>query len=414
MSFKIVRNDITKVAADAIVNTANPEPLYAEGTDAAIYHAAGEEDLLRVRKAIGAIARGDAKATPAFALQARYIIHTVGPVWNGGEQGEFEVLRSCYRKSLRLAEDLGCESIAFPLLSTGVYGFPKGKALEIATEEIRTFLEESEMDVTLVVFDEESFVLSGEVFRDIEALIGESEVREACTAEYGVPYAPVMRESLRARRGLFAERRKECSAPVFSQEAFDEDDLWEEDGPCFGAPPVEDQGESSKEDVCYGAPPVEGPCEEPSAAQEVHDDQKLSAPTWTDAMSAGKPEITEDLEDFINQTEETFQQKLFELIDDRGMDDVAVYKAANVSKKVFSTIKSRTDYHPNKNTAYGFCIALHLDMEETLDLLRRAAYTFSPSDKYDRIMEYFIRTGNYDMFTINEALFKYTGKCIGD
>ena len=142
MPFQIIRNDITKVRADAIVNTANPRPIYAGGTDAAVYLAAGPEALLAERRKIGRISPGEAAVTPAFALPAEYIIHTVGPVWEGGGRGEYDLLASCYRKSLLLARQLGCRSIAFPLISTGVYGFPRDKALEIALSEISAFLED--------------------------------------------------------------------------------------------------------------------------------------------------------------------------------------------------------------------------------------------------------------------------------
>ncbi|MBR3394318.1 MAG: macro domain-containing protein, partial [Firmicutes bacterium] len=149
MPFSIIRNDITKVAADAIVNTANPQPVIGAGTDSAIYKAAGEELLLAERRKIGAIHPGEAAVTPAFALPAKYIIHTVGPAWRGGEAGEFETLASCYRKSLLLAKQLGCESVAFPLISTGTYGFPKDKALSVAMETIEDFLQDDDLDVTL-------------------------------------------------------------------------------------------------------------------------------------------------------------------------------------------------------------------------------------------------------------------------
>ena len=132
MPFRIIRNDITKVQVDAVVNTANPEPIYASGTDGAIYKAAGADLLLKERKRIGFLHTGEAVVTPAFHLPAKYIIHTVGPAWWDGTRGEFEALAACYRKSLLLAEQLGCRSIAFPLISTGVYGFPKDKALAVA------------------------------------------------------------------------------------------------------------------------------------------------------------------------------------------------------------------------------------------------------------------------------------------
>lgn len=157
MPFKIVRNDIAKVKADVIVNTANPNPICASGTDLAIYEAAGKEKLLAERANIGKIARGDIAVTGAYNLKAKYIIHTVGPVWTDGLHHEFEILEDCYRKSLQKALELKCESIAFPLISTGVYGFPKDKALQIAVSVFSQFLTENEIEIILVVFDKRSF-----------------------------------------------------------------------------------------------------------------------------------------------------------------------------------------------------------------------------------------------------------------
>ena len=194
MPFKIIRNDITKVHADAIVNTANPEPVFDRGTDQAIYQAAGKRKLLRERKKIGRITPGECAVTPAFKLPAKYVIHTVGPAWNGGTHGEFETLRSCYRKSLLLADQLGCESIAFPLIAAGVYGFPKDKALETALDVIRGHLEDSDLDVTLVVFNPGAFRIAQGLSERVEAYIDENYVAAQTAAEYGGADEVRMRE----------------------------------------------------------------------------------------------------------------------------------------------------------------------------------------------------------------------------
>ena len=186
MPFKIVRNDITKVKADAIVNTANPNPICVSGTDLAIYEAAGKEKLLAERANIGKIARGDIAVTGAYNLKAKYIIHTVGPVWTDGLHHEFEILEDCYRKSLQKALELKCESIAFPLISTGVYGFPKDKALQIAVTVFSQFLLENEMEIILVVFDKRSFQLSGQIVGDIDSYIDTNYVRESHRKEYSI------------------------------------------------------------------------------------------------------------------------------------------------------------------------------------------------------------------------------------
>lgn len=186
MPFKIVRNDITRVKADVIVNTANPNPICASGTDLAIYEAAGKEQLLAERAGIGKIARGDIAVTHAYNLNAKYIIHTVGPVWTDGLHHEFEILEDCYRKSLQKALVLKCESIAFPLISTGAYGFPKDKALQVAVSVFSQFLTENEIEIILVVFDKKSFQLSSQIVGDIDSYIDANYVRESHRKEYPV------------------------------------------------------------------------------------------------------------------------------------------------------------------------------------------------------------------------------------
>lgn len=210
MPFEIVRNDITKMTVDAIVNTANPRPVIGLGTDSMIHEAAGPS-LLIARQSIGRIDVGGAEITPAFALQARYVIHTVGPAWDGGGYGEEESLRNCYDNSLKLAVANNCKSIAFPLISTGNYGFPKDKALQIAISAFSAFLLEHEMQIYLVVFDRTSFKLSEKLFQSVASYIDEHYVDECEVAAYGAG------ENLRAYR----RRRREMEI-CESSAAFDE------------------------------------------------------------------------------------------------------------------------------------------------------------------------------------------------
>ena len=184
MPFQIIRNDITKVKADAIVNTANPDVAVGSGVDSAIYKAAGEAELLAERRKIGFLAPGKVGITPAFNLDAKYIIHVSGPWWDGGNHGEFDILKACYENALDLALKNNCESIAFPLIATGSYGFPKDKALQIATAVIQQFLFENEMTVILVVFDRKAFELSGKVFSDVQGYIDENYVEQSYQREY--------------------------------------------------------------------------------------------------------------------------------------------------------------------------------------------------------------------------------------
>lgn len=203
MPFSIIRNDITRVQADAIVNTANPKARIGGGTDSAIYRAAGAEALLAERQKLGDIPVGQAAATPAFGLNARYILHTAGPVWQGGTHGEAAALRSCYEQCLHLAARLGCRSVAFPLISTGIYGFPKDKAMQIATAVIYEFLlaqEQQETQVLLVVFDQASYELSGRLFPHVQSYIDEKYAAGQADWEYQY-------------------RRERCAAAVAAKEA---------------------------------------------------------------------------------------------------------------------------------------------------------------------------------------------------
>ena len=187
MPLEIVRNDITKMQVDAIVNTANSKPIVGGGVDRAIHKAAGAE-LLAARKKIGAIATGKAEITPAYGLHAKFVIHTVGPVWQGGEHGERELLASCYENSLQLAMDNGCGSIAFPLVSAGVFGCPSEIAIAVATQAIRNFLYDHEMEVYLVVFDHKAFKISSSLFEDVQSYLDARYVEELLEDEYRDDY----------------------------------------------------------------------------------------------------------------------------------------------------------------------------------------------------------------------------------
>lgn len=362
MPFQIIRNDITKVTADAIVNTANPRPVIGAGTDSAIYQAAGADLLLADRQKIGDITPGDAAVTPAFGLNAKYIIHTVGPAWIDGDHGERETLHSCYENSLALAAELSCQSIAFPLIATGVYGFPKDEALDIALGEIGKFLLTHEIEVTLVVFDKKAFELSEKLVGGIEAYIDEHAAGFLRAREYGIGYNDPRRRRLDGELMMHSESIR---------------------------PPEEDF-----QDFCFSEAFAAAP---------------KSAPSRPNPVSAAK----KTLDELLKRKEDTFQQRLFKLIDKRGLDDVTVYKRANIDRKVFSKIRCNVDYKPKKKTAVAFAIALELDMPEMEDLLSRAEYAMSPHSEFDLIISYFVNNHNYDIYEINSALFKYGQPLLG-
>lgn len=356
MPFRIVRNDITKMQADAIVNTANPKPAYADGTDRAVYQAAGACRLLAEREKIGDLAVGQAAATPAFGLNAKYIIHTVGPIWQGGGHGEEGLLKSCYENSLSLALSRQCGSIAFPLVATGANGFPKERALAAALAVISKFLTQHEMLVYLVVFDEESFHLSESLFEEVGAFIDRHYVQEKISQEY-------LQGNARA-----------------------------------GALPR--QGESPRSlPVALMGPPPE-PMESKALPERV-------SPSARGARGRSLAQVMEEVG-------ETFQERLLRLIDERDMTNAEVYKKANLDRKLFSKILCNPSYHPRKHTVLSFAIALELNLDETKDLLARAEYALSPSSKFDLVVEYFIVHGVYDVFTINTALFDYGLPMLGE
>ena len=406
MPFKIIRTNLTKVHADAIVNTANPMPVYGDGTDRAIYMAAGADELLAERRKIGAISRGEAAVTKAFRLPARFIIHTVGPVWQGGDHGEFETLRSCYRKSLFLAEQLGCQSIAFPLISTGVYGFPRDKALDIALSCFREHLKDS--------IDEQTVKHQFEMEMPSSSLSygAEQERREAYRRMFGNS-AP-----------LFASDALEESV---SPDAFDEE---ESARPKARRRDVTARDSSEGPDRERGAG-LKGSDRAKHAKSAAPKQEKRPKPKPQERQKSVRrgifdPEIAAlfdrlkekqsghgadlkqgSLEDVMNNIGETFQQRLLRMIDEREYTDAQVYKKALLDRKLFSKIRCKEDYNPSKKTVLALALALELNLDETIDLLARAGYALSPSSKSDLLVEYCIVKEKYDLIDINALLFHY-------
>ena len=350
MPLVLVRNDITKMKVDAIVNAAQPALLGGGGVDGAIHAAAGPE-LLEECRGLGGCQRGRAKITKGYRLPCKYVIHTVGPVYEDGHHGEEQVLRSCYRASLTLAKERGLHTVAFPLISAGVYGYPKDEALRVAVDAISGFLLEAdgeEMTVSLVVFSPTPFLLSKKLFPDVHEYIDDHYVDthyDACAS--------------RMRQAQFKARTGE-----------------------FAPPP----------DVFAAAAPVG------------------RAPTASANAAAG---AYSTLKRLLGQIDESFTQMLLRKIDEKGMTDAECYKKANIDRKLFSKIRGDVHYKPSKATALAFAIALELPLDETVDMLAKAGYAFSPASKFDVIVEYFIRKGNYNVFEINEALFAFDQSLLG-
>ncbi|GAB6153619.1 hypothetical protein JCM17380_23690 [Desulfosporosinus burensis] len=340
MPLEIIRNDITKLSVDAIVNAANSALKIGGGVCGAIFAAAGAEKLQAECDSIGTCQVGEAVITSGYSLTAQHIIHTVGPIWRGGSAGEAQLLHNCYTNSLTLALQHGFESIAFPLISSGIYGYPKDQALQIAISAISEFLLNHDMNVHLVVYDKKAFMLSAKLFSDIERYIDDHYVEEH-------------RHRVRDR----------------VIEAYEYQQLEE------------------LQTICQ---------------------ESVSCPS-APALPQGKRR----LEDVLEQLEESFPQRLLRLIDEKGLTDVETYKRANIDRKLFSKIRSGKGYNPSRVTAIAFAIALELNLDETHDLLGKAGYTLSRSNKFDLIIEYFIDEGNYNIFEVNEALFAFDQVLIG-
>ena len=340
MPIQIVRNDITKMKVDAVVNAANETLLGGGGVDGAIHKAAGPQLLEECRK-LGGCETGGAKLTGAYRLPCKYVIHTVGPIWQGGDRGEREKLVSCYKKSLELAEKAGCETVAFPLISSGAYGYPKPEALRVAVDTIGEYLLSSDMTVYIVIFDRASYQIGEKLFSDIEEYIDDR-------------YADEHAEERSARLLRLNMQRKNM-------------------------PPAEFQTLSKAPQFFEAAPAA-------------------CAPSLSDA---------------VKQLDESFSEMLLRKIDERGMTDAQCYKKANIDRKLFSKIRSDRLYKPSKATAIAFAIALELSLGETEEMLKKAGFALSHSNKFDIIIEYFIEHGNYNIFEINEALFAFDQNLLG-
>lgn len=350
MPLKIIRQDITKIECDAIINPTNKRLRPTGGVDKAIHKAAGKE-LSLACKALKSIETGEAKLTSAFNLPCKYVIHTCGPVWKGGKRNEKELLQACYRNAFCLAVENGCESIAFPLISSGEYKYPKEQVLRDAAEVLDELLLEHEMLVYLVVYDKTSFEISKGLFSSVLSYIDSKYVDESADA--------LIRE-MRSLSSSSDDSVFECR----SEAVFEERRL------CSRRMELDDI------DFCFAA--------------------DLSLETMLENMDKG------------------FAETLFYYIDKRGISDVECYKRSNVDKKTFSKIKCNKDYKPSKVTAVSFAIGLRLSLEETEHLLKTVGMTLSHSNKFDLIIEYFITTGNYkSIFDVNEVLYQFDQLTLG-
>ncbi|MBE5793496.1 MAG: macro domain-containing protein [Clostridiales bacterium] len=398
MPFTIVRNDITRMAVDAIVNSAAPHLLGGGGADGKIHRVAGPELAQACRK-LGGCKPGQVKLTEGYGLPCRYVIHTVGPVWMGGFFGEEETLRACYRHALELAQEKGLETVAFPLISSGIFAYPRDKALRIAMDEIRDFVLDNDLMVYLVVYDAESFRISSRLQQDIQQFVDDRYVAEHSGEQLAYAPEPPQTESVSHSAPVpeIPDGIREAKRPLLMQNAVPfakEISVWQEEE----APTADDFMEADWEipDGC-GA-----------FASDTYGD---SAPNYVSCREVDHEAILRDL---LSQQDESFTQRLLRLIDEHGMTDPECYRRANVDRRLFSKIRNHPHYQPSKQTALAFAIALRLNRAETDQLLRTAGLALSPSSRFDLVVEYFIQKGIYDVMQINEALYAFDLPLLGN
>ena len=340
MPLQIVKDDITKMKVDAIVNAANNTLLGGGGVDGAIHRAAGEE-LLKECYTLHGCETGQAKYTKGYKLPCKYVIHTVGPIWIDGNHNEKEYLTSCYRNSLELAEKLKCDSLAFPLISTGAYGYPIEEALKIAYDTINDFLIESEMNVYLVVYDKNTIVVDKDLY-------------ERLSSYFQVTNSPLLSndEYSKNKTSIYNDRISRNITPNFK-----------------------------------------GLIKVFSFTTVEQNDEPLP-----DSM--------------FNVVDESFQEMLFRILQEKDMTNVECYTKAGINRKLFSKICSK-DYKTSKSTVILLALALELSIDEANEMLMKAGYALSNADKFDVFIKNCFINHFYDIYQINLALFEHDLKTLG-
>lgn len=386
MAFRIIRNDITKVAADVIVNSANPKPVCGGSTEALIYEAAGYDELLDARQGVGYLEIGQVGVTPAFKLQAQAIVHVSCPWWSDGAAESLELLRKCYAAVLQQAVALNAKSVAIPLLSSGVYRFPKDVALQIASEVCGSF-NEFELDIILVVYDQQAFEKAKELFKDVEDQLKEepdlsepnmrlfssmpaqssAQPRPKKCSNKQVPISDEMLAEPPIFRGPACEEPRRANLPVKKKACAVK-------GLVDRTPPVSDIFGG------YAKPKVAKP-----KAKSASDEDALHVKINAVLMGIGASD----------DDDATFQDKLEEYIKRIEVKPAEIYRAANLDRRLFSKLRTAAVPNPKKNTVIALAVGLRLNIRETEDFLNRVGYALSPANKSDMIVKCCIEDADF-------------------
>ena len=343
MALFFLEQDITKIKADAIVNAANTDLINGGGVCGAIFKAAGTADLDKACSKLAPCSTGKAVITSGFKL-SKYIIHTPGPIWVDGKHHEKELLTDCYVNALQLAVSNKCQSIAFPLISTGIYNYPKDEALRVAVDTIRGFLKDHDLTVYLTIFGRFSLVRNVRTKGALDKYLFEN-----------LEYIKTMYSSRSHTKSEVRNFKRHLMA----------------DG-------ILSTGVALNYKESRPVPPV-----------------------------ALKEDIIKE------QVEEPFAEAVLEIIRKRDLDEVDVYKRANLDRKLFSKLRSNKNYQPSRSTAISLAVGLQLTLKETEELLEKAGYALSKASMADWIVKYYLLHRCYDIITINEALLNHGAKPFG-
>ena len=357
------RGDVLSIECDAIVVPTN-NSMSVRTDDNGVFSkvcSLANRELEKELAKSGGCEMGKAKIFDSFGLDCKHLIFTAGPRWKGGDYNETEFLRSCYKESFALALSSKCESVAFPIISSGNYGMSKDTAIRIAISTIKKLVAENDLTVYLTFYDDEAYLVGEKVIPKALERIIEGDLYDE-VEYFGAPVCASIERKKDAKR----ERQKIANSCVLS------------------------------------APFVPSP----------RDKSKYSKAGFI-AYDIAPPFLEEDIEQKLKERDESFSDMIVRKLNEKDMKNSECYKRANVTKQLFSKIISNAQYKTTKPTALAFAVALKLDINETEELLRKAGYALSSSYDFDVIVEYFIRRKQYDIFIINEVLFKYDQPLLG-